>query len=436
MPPSGRRRDTRPVAATTAKAAAPLSRKRRILVWALVVLASILALVAIMTAWVKRQMLDDTAWNKATTQVIQDPKVQTAIANYTINTLYDNIDVGKALSQRLPSNLQQLGPPLAGALEQPATNAVARLLQRPRVQTLFINASSIAHEKLVNVLENKTGHGISTGNGVVTLDVRQFVIEIGTELGLPQDALQRLPESAGQVTLLKSNQLSAAQTGVQAVRQLSIWLLVAVFALYGLAIYLARGARRATLRNSGIGLALVGLLILVIRHLLGNYVTGALASPNYQPATHRLWLIGTSILGQIGAAALLYGLVAALGAILAGPSEGATWVRRKLAPTLNERPEIAWGVVGFIYLLLVLWGGTHALRQWWGILLLGGLIAYGVVALRRETLKEFPPGAAVVPATAGPAPSATDELERLTALHEAGALDDAEFEAAKKAALT
>jgi hypothetical protein len=435
MPPRGLPQDTAAVAATSAPAK-PLTRKRRILVWALVVLASILALVSIMTTWVKRQMLDNTAWNKATVQVIQDPKVQSAIATYTINTLYDNVDVGQALAQRLPKNLQQLGPPLAGALEAPATNAVARLLQRPRVQTLFVNASSLAHDKLVAVLEDKTSHGISTGNGVVTLDIRQFVIEIGTELGLPADALQRIPASAGQVTLLKSDQLSAAQTGVQAVRQLSVWLLVVVLALYGLAIYLARGARRATLRNSGIGLALVGLLILVLRHLLGNYVTGALASPNYQPATHRLWLIGTSILGQIGAAALLYGFIAAAGAIFAGPTEGATWLRRKIAPTLNQRPEIAWGAVGFVFLLLVLWGGTHALRQWWGILLLGGLLAYGVIALRRETLKEFPSGAAAAAAPASPGVSATDELERLTALHKAGAIDDDEFEAAKKAALT
>src|SRR5262245_862264 len=263
MPQGEPQRDDAAVTAKAANPAAPLSRKRRILIWALVVLASVIALVAIMTTWVKRQMLDNTAWNKATTQVIQDPKVQTAIATYTVNTLYDNINVGQALAQRLPSQFQQLGPPLAGALEAPATNAVARLLQRPRVQGLFINASSIAHEKLVAVLEDKTSHGISTGNGVVTLDIRQFVIEIGTELGLPANALQNLPAGAGQVTLLKSDQLSAAQTGVQAVRRLSVWLLVAVFALYGLAIYLARGARRATLRNSGIGLALVGLLILV-----------------------------------------------------------------------------------------------------------------------------------------------------------------------------
>lgn len=422
--------------AANAASAKPLSRKRRILVWSLVVLASILALVAIMTTWVKRQMLDNTAWNKATTQIVQDPKVQTAIATYTINQLYDNIDVGQALANRLPPNLKQLGPPLAGALEQPATQGVERLLTRPRVQQLFIRASTIAHQKLVNVLENKTGYGISTGSGEVTLDVHQMVVEIGTELGLPQDALAKLPDKAGTITLMKSNQLSAAQTGVQAVRQLSAWLLVAVLVLYGLAIYLARGARRATLRNAGISFALVGLIVLVIRRLLGNYVTSALASPGYEPATHRLWLIGTAILGQIGAAVLLYGLIAALGAIFAGPTSGAVWLRRRLAPVLNEHQEIVWGAVGFVYLLLVLWGGTHALRVWWGILLLAGLIALGVVALRRQTLREFPAGAAVVPATAGGVPSTTGELERLAALHEAGTLSDAEYEAAKKSALT
>src|SRR4029077_653728 len=183
-------------------------------------------------------------------------KVQNAIATYTINQLYSNVNVGQALSDRLPPNLKALGPPLAGALEQPATQGVALLLQRPRVQQLFIQASAIAHQKLVNVLENKTGYGIQTGNGVVTLNIHQMIVEVGTELGLPQSALARLPDTAGTITLMKSNQLSAAQAGVQGVRVLSAWLLVGVFVLYGIAIWLARGARRATLRNEGIGLVL------------------------------------------------------------------------------------------------------------------------------------------------------------------------------------
>jgi hypothetical protein len=417
-----------------------LSRKRRIAIWTLVVLATIRALVAILTTWVKRQMLDNTAWNKATVQVIEDPKVKTAIATYSVNQLYENINVSQALQQRLPPNLQGLAAPLAGALEQPATQGITFLLGRPRVQNLIVNASTIAHQKLVNVLENKTGNGISTGSGEVTLNLHTMLVDVGTQLGLSQSALARLPADAGNITLLKSNQLSAAQTGVQAIRTLSVWLFVAVFVLYGLAIYLARGARRATLRNVGIGLALVGLLVLVIRTLLGNYIVSSLASPGYQPATHRLWLIGTSILGQIGEASLLYGAVVALAAIFAGPTHPATWLRSKLAPVLNEHQEYVWGGVAFIYLLVVLWGGTHALRVWWGILLLAGLIALGVVALRRQTLQEFPPGAE--PATAGAplpvsggAPSAADELSRLHELHRAGAISDDEYAQAKKLTL-
>ena len=57
------------------------------------------------------------------------------------------------------------------------------------MQQLWIDASSVGAEKLVNVLENKTGHGISTGNGVVTLDLSELVTELGTDLGLPASAL-------------------------------------------------------------------------------------------------------------------------------------------------------------------------------------------------------------------------------------------------------
>jgi hypothetical protein len=391
--------------------AAPLSRKRRILVWTLVVLASVLAVVSILTTWVNRQMLDNTAWNKATTQIIEDPKVQTAIATYAVNQVYQNVNVAQALGERLPKNLKPLAAPVAGALQQPATQGVKFLLGRPRVQQLFLRASTVAHEKLVAVLENKTGHGISTGNGVVTLNLHELITEVGTQLGLPASALAKLPNTAGTITLMKSSQLQAAQTGVRAVRVLSAWLLVAVLALYGVAIYLARGARRATLRNAGLGLAAVGLLILVLRQLLGNYITSSLAKPGYEPATHRLWLIGTSILGQIGGAALLYGAIAALGAVFAGPSAPAVWLRQRLAPILNERQGIVWGVVSFVYLLAILWGGTHALRTWWGILLLAALIAIGVVALRRQTLTEFPSGPTLEPATAGAAPSTPDEPE-------------------------
>ena len=129
------------------------------------------------------------------------------------------------------------------------------------------------------MLENKTGDGISTGNGAVTLDLRAVVQQLGTDLGLPASALARIPPDAGVITVMRSDQLSAAQTAVQAVRVLSALLLVLVLALYALAIYLARGARRETLRNIGCAFVLVGLIVLVVRRVGGNVAVDTLTTP-------------------------------------------------------------------------------------------------------------------------------------------------------------
>ena len=189
---------------------------------------------------------------------------------------------------------------------------------------------------------------------------------------------------------MRSDQLSAAQAAVQSVRVLSTGLLVLVLVLYVLAIYLARGERRPTLRNIGFALVLVGLTVLVVRRIAGNALVDALTAPQGEDAGRQAWLIGSEILGQIGWAAVLYGAIVVAGSIFAGPTAAATSVRGHVAPVLNERPGLAWAAVGAVFLLLVLWGGTHALRTWWGIVLLGALLVIGVVALRHETLREFP----------------------------------------------
>jgi hypothetical protein len=415
-------------------ASPPLSRGRKIAVWTLIVLASVICLLSIITTWVDRQMFDNRSWNRATTSIIQDSEVQAALSTYLVNQLYDNVDVANALEQRLPPNLKALGAPLAGALRDPATRGVAFLFTRPRIQQLVVNASSIAHEKLVNVLENRTGHGISTGGGVVTLDLHQLVLEVGTSLGLPRSALDALPRTAGTVTLMRSDQLSTVQTAVRLLHALSVWLLVLVLVMYAGAIYLARGARRPVLRNVGWALVLVGLLTLVIRRIAGNEIVAALASPGYTTATHHLWLIGTEILGQIGAATIFYGAVTTLGAMLAGPTTAAIAIRRRVAPILNGRQDVVWGAAAAVYLLLILWGPTHALRTWWGILLLAALLAAGIAVLRRQTLREFPIGGTPQPETVHP--TAEEQLATLRELHERGAIGDEQYEDAKKLVLT
>jgi hypothetical protein len=316
-----------------------MSGRRRTLVWTLIVLASVIAIVSALTTWVHRQMLDEQSWRNASARLIEDPAVRDAVSVYVVNELYDNVDVSQSLQERLPTDLQALAAPAATALRPALTDAVNRLLQGPRVQKLFVNASSEAQQKLVNVLEDKTGHGITTGNGVVTLDLGGLVRQLATDLGLSQSTIDRIPADAGVITVG--------------------WALIAV-----------------------------GLVLLVARRLAGNYAIDALTTPASEDAGRQAWLIGSSILAEIGWAALIYGAVVVLGSVFAGPTGIATSARRRVAPVLNERPGVAWAIAGGVFLLLVIWGPTHALRVAWGIALLGVLLAAGIVALRRQTLRE------------------------------------------------
>jgi Short C-terminal domain len=436
--------------ATTGPGTPPLTRGRKITVWVLVVLATVIGLVSIMTVWVSRQMLSNDSWHKASTQVIQDPVIQSALATAMVNELYANVDIAAQLQQRLPKDFKQLADPAAQALRAPATQGIEFLLSQPRFQALFVQASDIAHEKLVNVLENKTGFGISTGNGVVTLNVTELLKQVGQELGVPGGALDKLPADAGMITIMRSDQLSSAQTAVRITKALSVWLLVLVLVMYGLAIYLARGNRRKTLAHVGWALVMIGILVLIARRVIGNYVINALVDPAYHKSGHHLWLFATAILGQIGWAVILYGLFAVFGAMLAGPWRATTAIRREIAPVLNQRQELAWGAAFVLFLLLVLWGPTHALRTLWGILLIGALFAVGIYFLRRETLQEFP-DAGLVPrerrthrktaareeaaATSSSGRSPAQEIAHLQELKEKGAISDAEFEQAKKLVL-
>src|SRR3954447_13929453 len=105
-----------------------LSRRRRIAIWALIVGASILGFVSILTTWVDRQMLDNHAWTNASTQVVQSKEVRTSLSTYLVNQLYESGDVAASLDQQPPANLKQWAEPIASPLRQPATATAAAIL--------------------------------------------------------------------------------------------------------------------------------------------------------------------------------------------------------------------------------------------------------------------------------------------------------------------
>jgi hypothetical protein len=366
-------------------------RRRKILAWVLLVLGTIVVLVGSLTVWVKRQALDTDAWTDASRAMLEDDDIRQAVSVYVVDQLYQNIDVRAALQERLPNNVQGLAAPLAGALRAPAERAVDEFLQRPRVEELWVNLNRITHERLLAWLEGQPRPNVSTANGDVTLDLRSFVIQIAQQFGLSGGRLEQLPADAGQITIIKSDQLDTAQKAVKAIKALSWLLVLLAFVLWALALWLARGWRREAMRAIGLSLLITGLLLLVVRRAGGNYIVDALTSTeSVRPAASSAWLLGTTLLKDLAWGGVFYGVVILLGVWLVGPTRWAGQVRAWIAPVLRDRPWVGWTVVAVLFLLIVWWAPAPAFGSLLGVVILAVLAAVGFEVIRRILIAETP----------------------------------------------
>lgn len=363
----------------------PLSRKRAIAVWSLVALATLLLLISSLTVWVKRQALDTNAWTDASGQMLANDEIRGQLSLYLVDSLFNSADATAKIQQALPPNRAALAPVISGALQNVAVQAADRILETPQAQALWEEANRRAHQNLIAVLNGEDVRRFQTENGEVVLDLGPLVERLSTRFGF------EAPPDAGKITILKSGQLKNAQRALKVIKVASVFLLVLVLFLYGLAIYLAHGHRRRILRATAASFLLVGVLVLVIQRVTGGVVVGSLIKTDaIRPAGNAAWGIGTELLRSVAYALILYGVAGLIGAWLAGPTRLAVAARRRLAPVLEDQVWIVYGAVALVFLLLIAWGPTRATREWWGILLLGGLLFFGVAMLHRQTVREFP----------------------------------------------
>jgi hypothetical protein len=415
---------------------------------ALLVVATLIAFLAIFSIWVNRQALNTDNWVSTSDKLLQNQEVKTQLSNYLADELFANVDVQAELEKTFPPRLAPLAGPAAGALHQLAPKVAERTLETSQAESAWSTANRGAHETLLKIL-NDEGSAVSTSGGEVTLDLKALLSESGGQLG--GKLASKVPPDAGQLTILKSDQLSMAQDISSGVRHLPIVLTLLALLLYGLAIYLAGPRRRQALRSVGFGFIVAGVLSLLLRGVAGNTVVDALAGNEaVKPAVEAVWSIGTALLVTVAVSAITFGILVVIAAWLAGPTRIASSLRREAAPYLRERRGTTYAVVGLIFLLLILWAPVVAFHKPIGLLLLAVLMVLGTEALRRQADAEFPdatfggfsdrarewgPGR---PSAEPPVPapeSKVDQIERLSALKEKGMLSEEEFEAAKSEVL-
>jgi hypothetical protein len=433
-----------------------LPRGRRYAVRALLCGATVLAAVAIFAVWANRQVLNADNWADTSSALLDNSEIRTQVSGYLVDEVYANVDVSAQIGQALPRRLKPLAGPATSGLRDLAQRTTETALGRPRIQEAWKQANRLTAQQFINIAEGNSKLVTTQGNAVI-LDLRSLVINLVTRLGLPRSVADKIPPQAGKIKIMSSSQVDTAKAAVSWLKGLAAVLPLLAIAMLALAVYLARGRRRETLLIAGLDLIAAGAAVLILRNVAGSYVVDQLSSTDaVRPAAEAAWSIGTRMLHDVAQATVVIGIPVVAAAWVAGPYRPAIAIRRAAAPTLRERPVLSYSLVAAALLLVIAWAPIPATRMPLGILVMIVLAFAGAAVLRRQTIAEFPEvpaGAARAAlqdqaaralqamrggrhgAAAEPAPLPLDQLERLAALHDHGALSDEEFAAQKTVVL-
>ncbi len=367
-----------------------MSRGRRRLVKALVVVGTIFAFLSVFGIWIERQALNTDDWVHTSDKLIANVKIREAVADYLVNTLYENVDVEEELEEILPGETKDLAGPVSGAVRSVAGTGANEVLQTQRAQALWRAANRTAHEELIAVLKDEH-QNVSTGEGEVTLDLKTLVTNLASEVGIGKSLAEKLPEDAGQIVILKSDQLKTAQTIATAVQGLAIVLTLLTFLFFGLAIYLAREDRWVTVLFCGVGLIVAGFAVIVFRSIAGGIVVDQLVNEEtVKPAAEEAWSIATSLMTSIAITVIIFGVLFGIAGWLASPTGPAQKTRRFLTPFLRDFIPYVYALLAIVVCIYFLSAPTQNLRSFLTALILAGLAAAGIHHLRRQSEHENP----------------------------------------------
>lgn len=434
---------------------------------ALVVLGSVLAFLSVFAIWVERQALNTDDWVETSDRLIQNSTIRAAVGNYLVDQLYANVDVEQELKSILPGDTKDLAGPVSGGLRQVAGDGADELLKTSTAQDLWQDANRTAHEELVAVLEEKEG-AVSTEEGTVKLNLGTLVTNLADQVGIGADLAEKLPEDAGQVTILRSDQLDTAQNIAVAIKGLALILSILTLLAFGLAVYLSREGRWVTVLFCGVGLIAAGFAVIVARQVTGGILVDQLVTEDsIKPAADQAWAISTSLMTSIATTVIVFGALAVLAGWLGSPVSSARTSRQALAPLLRDHAAYVYAGLAIVIGIWFLSAPTQNLRSFLTTLIVAGMIALGIHELRKQTAGEFPDAefsdafgrtkdkmvdavrganlgerasklrlpemrrAGGDDGTAGEDDARLERLERLAALHEKGILDDKELAAEK-----
>ncbi|WP_137846210.1 hypothetical protein [Microbacterium sp. 2FI] len=254
----------------------------------IIVIATILVPISIVTAWARVQLVDEEAFVATLAPLAADPAVQDMIIDETMQAITTQVDfdeitanvfegiAGLGLPPRAEDALMLLQAPAANGLTSLTTNAVTRVVESEAFVDVWATATRAAHRALTVAATSdggglvvRTDDGVGIQLGAIVERVKTNLVDNGVGIA------QLIPTIDKVVILGEGDNLAMLRTGYAVASAVGFWLPVITLGLFGLGILIAR--RRSTaIVGTGVGFA-IGAGSLALGFGVGAGVVGIVA---------------------------------------------------------------------------------------------------------------------------------------------------------------
>ncbi|MFI7298986.1 hypothetical protein [Streptomyces sp. NPDC050121] len=345
----------------------------------LIILASLLALLAVVAVWANSIVRDTDRYVATVAPLASDPDVQQAVTTRVTNVVLQQIDVdalvaelSRAASQKgvppkAASLIGNLSGPINSGLKELVSSTVMRVVSSSAFETAWTNANRRAHSAVDKALTGSGGGAVQVKNNQVAIDVAPIVAQVKQRLvdaGLAVAA--KIPDVHTDFVVVEGKDIGKIKSYLRVLQIVGTWLPITAVLIAAGGVFLATHRRRALIGAAiGVFLAMVllGVVLAVFRAVYLDHLppgTNSDAAGSVYDALVRFLRSGIRAVGALA-------VVTALGAFLVGPSRPAVFTRHFCTKGIGAGREVATsaglrlGAVG---------GFVHRFKGWIGAAIL------------------------------------------------------------------
>jgi hypothetical protein len=329
-------------------------RSRGVIAWVLIVLASLLIPISVLSAWVITTVTDTDQYVATMAPLARDPVIVDHLATKATDALFSKHVAQNKVEAALPAKAKPIVQPIVAQVKTYVHGLALQVLQSPKFGALWDGLNRRTHAAVVDILTGKQSaltKKLEKG-GAIVLNLSPALNNIidkansrGVTLFNPLKTV--LSENNGlSFTVVTKQQVSKFSGVFNLVVKLR-WVVPVIALVLGLLAIAVAVQRRKTLLRLSVGVALVSTVLLAALSLGRNVFT-------HQATVHHL---DSGVAGTVWDTLLRYlktnlrwmllaAIVVAFIAWVFGPARYAVWIRRHVAAGAHWVAEEARSLSG------------------------------------------------------------------------------------------